>query len=392
MTDLGWSVERMREAAREAKREGQLGLHGFVGGEVTGGTAVRVITRVGRTFSDSVFLEFDRPYPDFDEIHGEWVEVSRSPFAVVSDCGPVTLVDRRVVPASCGIVEWIEEMVGSLGPGFESDSGVGVPGERMVMPDDRFWGLIGVLEGDVAPGGLMRLADALAELPDEEADAFGRAFQEKCGSLAAAGNTAWWGQGDAALMSDDASLYYQCEIIARGRNEYETRLEDPRRAEGDDGATGELLLEVIADVVVDGAPDPAPRREHAITFSGDTDAACVPGPFSFETQLYRLRLIERPPLWYGFFAGYAVGQGYAREMIGCTMCESLDQFRPQVTAYLQRQLVDGESLWPDMFVDRTGIDGVTAYVFPALRLERKLRLDMEQYLDRFYYAGTPPVG
>jgi hypothetical protein len=213
-------------------------------GERPIGYALRVLYRRGRRFDDYVVTQWDPE--DMSAVGappgGEVRVLSQTPIVMSSMTGPVLVVDRIVPAAFENPQEWVDRALTGLLLGVRS-------ADREPMGDEEFWEFISLLGGTVNDDGLGLLLDALMELDVVRLSAFRDALWAKLHALDHPENTIRSRDG---VVSDDASLYYRCEIVAAGQDAYDAAITRPHPGGGDDGTVGEGLLTVAEDASENG--------------------------------------------------------------------------------------------------------------------------------------------
>jgi len=249
MTDR-LTPEEIRDIAERTMMSGSLEAHGFFGGLTTEGHAARVLFRQGRRYDDQVLFTKDGD-DDFGigaPPGGEFSVLARYTFPIVSELGPVVVSDRVISVNADDATAWIQAVTSSIRP-----SGRLEDFKREPMEDERFWQLVGLLDGQIDDEGLEALIGALSELTPGDLDSFNDTLAMKLHALDHPGNTMRW----SGMVSADASLYYRCEIVAAGRAEFESHLREPRSSDDPEaGAVGEALLGIVDSVAVHELSEP----------------------------------------------------------------------------------------------------------------------------------------
>ncbi|QTV79403.1 hypothetical protein [Microbacterium sp. NIBRBAC000506063] len=222
--------------------------------------------------------------------------------------------------------------------------------------------------------------------------AFAQTLVTKLEALNHPENTVRLGEGDTAFISEDASLYYRCEIIAAGPQLYKQRLVEPRLGTGLDGTNGEALLRLLEL----GDSDDSSSKIDDLEFSTDTtvreiapDAVASEGsfewscgPFSYETQMMRLRLHTPIPQSLHSFVAYASHKDCVREIMGCLMAPSFAVTLSEVSAFLAPRVSDGFVLYPKLLLRRPGVDGITRGI-GMVDIDRRGNWTVDEYIATF---------
>ncbi|MFT4136623.1 hypothetical protein [Microbacterium sp.] len=390
-----WSPERVRAAlSSRVEGAGQLDSQGFIGGRISEGWALRVLQKKGRTFTESVvFFPSEQVREDYlhAEAAGVFTVLSHTSFPILSEWGPVVIIDRVLPTVMTDPGAWVRAATSDV-------IKLETPIVRTPMADVQFWELIGLLHGEVSPESIANLTDEMSTWPYPSCHlriiAFWDALVTKLHELDHPGNTVGFGDGDDRLVSADASLYYRCEIIARGPEEFRARVRDPRPVTDMDGACGKELLYVAENVAPRQLPDPIvpyetgtnPAYWPVVDEPDPVPAGPSPGPFSYQVQMARLQLAERLPLMLIQFIAYAVAGDRVREIMGCVMAESCDVARAEAVSFVDGLLDPGEHA-ESVQLDETGTGGVTTG-WAMIQTVRKSRLTMNDYITH-YYQGEP---
>jgi len=388
--------EELRQIAAAQSKIGQLDIHGFYGGYLLQGWALRVLFRSGRRYDDMLLFEVD----ERSEVGygvppgGEAKILSRTPFAIEGERGPV-LVSERIIPMKQrDPVAWVDAIMANIVPGTRTSDVA-----PAIMQDDRFWALIELLRPDPSGEGLEELLAKLIECSFGDVIAFRNTFFQKLRDLDHPGNTVCMG----GIVSADASLYYRCEIIASGREMYEARLAEPREGGPEAGAWGELLLTIADDASVYELPEAEIQVETGSNPINWPDAPIPPepawtrlpspGPFSYDVQLARLRMVEDPAVvrrHFTSFVAYAIrDDGRIRELMGCLTAGSFPSARTEIDKFLHVHLQEDESLHPSTYVYQSGIDGV-GVGDSLVEIARRSRLSMDDYVATYFTGEKPP--
>lgn len=356
------------------------------------GFAMRVLFRRGRRFDDYVLLQ-----PDVENLDGleappggDFRVLSCSPIVPPSDRGPVLLVDR-VLPARFEEpARWVKFATSDLIAGTYTEDP-----RRDPMPDDEFWPLIGLLDGQIDDLGLSRLIEALSELEYLQLVAFRDALWEKLHELDHPGNTVRLDDDPESPVGADASLYYRCEIVARGQDAFRSAVASPRLGVGEDGASGEGLLTVAEDATrfkllpidieietgtnTDHWPDAKPPRYPWLQLPSV-------GAFSDRITHYDRKSADEVLLRLSFtsFVGYATGaDGHVRELMGCLMAGSFANARQEATDFLTSVLSPDETLDANLVVWQSGV----ARPMPGVSLtgfSRRRAMSMDEFIASYY--------
>ncbi|WP_435749048.1 DUF4240 domain-containing protein [Microbacterium sp. PMB16] len=392
------SPAEMESAAEAANRLGSLGAHGFFGGRISEGYALRVLFRTGRRFEDLVL--FQKGPDDTEGIGaptgGEFEVLSASKFLIPSEEGPVVVEDRVVPIRFEDPIAWVDAVTADI----QIESWALDHPPRRLMPDDEFWSMIDLLGGSLDGDALARLSAALEDMPHPEIIRFNDTLAARLHELDHPDNAVRFGAADDAIISADASLYYRCEIIAKGRAWFLEHIDRPRVDKEDVGAEGEVLLGIASDAAMHklpapeypietgfnkshwpNAPDPAPDPSTSIP---------SPGPFSYEIQMARLRLAPWSARRLISWVAYSTtGDGFVREIMGCVMQGSVAAARAEVVPFLKTIIGDEERIHPAVIVHAAGVDGITKGISMA-RITRRSRLSMQDYIDTYYKGVRPP--
>lgn len=219
-------------------------------------------TVVGRT----ELLSDERPWMvDYDRI-----KVRRTPGAIEYVVGQ----DQVLACLSLdGAVEVSTEQQGKAEPPLRDL--IPRPSRRgkADLPDDEFWGLIGLLDwsrGDDHQAVLDPLIDELARRPRRERHAFdntlarllydldGRAWARRMG-------LGWYGESDD--LSTDTFVYARCAVVAQGQAYYETVRRDPSQMRPDEDFEVILYATSEAQQRLTGEEDEFETRLSYETFS-----------------------------------------------------------------------------------------------------------------------------
>ena len=369
-------------------------IHGFEGGVIRRGHILRVLMRSGRKFYDSLLFESDSESMSGFGVPpaGEALVLSRTTFDIPSELGPVLVSDRTIPFPQEDPDGWVEAITSGLVPDvYVSD--------HVPVDLENFWELIDLIEPDREDVGLNGFAEALAALGYWKLNAFRDTFWRHLRELDHPGNTVRMG----GFVSADASLYYRCEIIARGQESYESHLADPRGGDADSGSWGEALLTIIDDAAIKPLMDASVDIETGHNAEHWPDAPPPvplpwesipsPGPFSSEIQLARLRLTSEPRTARRrlvSFVGYATSaNGTVRELMGCLMADSFVWARKEVVAFLTDRLQEGEALHPRLYVYSSAIGGVTRGS-AVVELVRRSSLSIDEYIATYYTGELAP--
>lgn len=392
------SPEQLESAAKAANMLGSLESHGFFGGRITQGVALRVLFRSGRKYEDLVLFQ-KRP-EDTEGVGapagGEFEVLSASMFSIPSEVGPVVVEDRIIPTRFEDPVAWVDGVTADI----QIESWALDQPPRLLMPDDEFWSLIELLGGSLEDEGVAHLSEALQEIPRPELIRFNDTLAARLHELDQPGNAVRFGAGVGAVVSPDASLYYRCEIIARGRAAFDDHVARPRVDGEDAGAAGEVLLGIAPDAATHKLPTPDYSIETGFNKSYWPDAPDPapdpstsipsPGPFSYEIQMSRLRLAPWSARGLVSWVAYSTtDDGHVREIMGCVSQGSVAAARAEVVPFLKSLMTDGERLHPAVIVHAAGVDGITTGVSMA-RIVRRSRLKVDDYIDT-YYRGLRPL-
>jgi hypothetical protein len=392
------SPKQVESAAEAANRLGSLSAHGFFGGRISEGYALRVLFRTGRKYEDMVL--FQRGPDDTEGVGapsgGEFEVLSASTFLIPSEVGPIVVEDRVLPTTFEDPIAWVDAATADI----QIESWALDQPPRRLMPDDEFWSMIDLLGGSLDEDGVAHLSTVLQGMPHPEIVCFNDTLAARLHELDHPGNAVRFGAGENAIVSGDASLYYRCEIIARGRKSFMDHVNRPRVDNDQAGAEGEALLGIAHDAAVHklpapdypietgfnmsywpDAPDPAPDPSESIP---------SPGPFSYEIQMSRLRLAP----WSGrrlisWVAYSTTDDGHVREIMGCVMQGSVAAARTEVVPFLKTIIREDERLHAEVVVHAAGVDGITKGISMAT-IARRSRLSMQEYIDTYYRGTLPP--
>lgn len=359
---------------------------------ITPGWAVRVLYRRGRRIQDSVRFqthENDWFGVEAPEDGAELEVLSHWPIRVRHE-GPALVVNRILAAKFRDPGTWITEAL----RGIEEPQMTSV--DRFPMPDHEFWQHISVLREGLDQTSLSRLIDRLSCLSYREIVGFRDALWQKLHDLDHPGNTVRSNFGDESIVSADASLYYRCEIVARGELAYQKAIQSPRVGAHEDGALGERLLGIVDDV----APSPLiPALVEIETGRNSENWSDVePAPWfripslsAFSPSVLDPRRETGDPellkrlVFFSFVAYSASADGHVRELVGCLMAVSQTRAREELIPFLASQLEDEEVLDPRVRVWRSGARGPMSGV-PIAETTRRTSLALEQY-RKLYIDG-----
>ncbi len=367
-------------------RAGQMESQGFVGGEIREGWALRALFKRGRTFHDCVLFE-----PTADSRHGAGqpgepgsLILSITPFQVESEWGPVAVVDRVLPERFEDPSNWVNTAIQSILPN-------GVAEWPSLMNDLEFWALIGHLEGTVTDESLARLSAALESLPYGQIQMFHNMFHQKLFELDQPGNTVRLGEGEAAIVSSDASLYYRCEIVAAGPRAFERHLSQPMHGSENAGAVGEALLGIAEDAADKPLLDPeipietGSNPDHWDVAEATAPISPSPGPFSYLIQQSRLRLAPPTRLGLVGFAAYAIAGDQIREILGCVMARNSLEARWEVTPFLEARVANDWTLHPSIHIYTTGSAGVSTG-WSMVQIDRKSSQNLDGFAEEWHLS------
>ncbi|GAB3599107.1 DUF4240 domain-containing protein [Microbacterium tumbae] len=387
------SPEEIHERAVALNMQGSLDAHGFDGGLVREGWAVRVLFRRGRRFEDHVmFARGEDDASGYSQAEGEVAVLSRAKFPILSDIGPVLVVDRIIPTRMEGPEAWVDAVTADVL--IESWAKDMPP--RPPMPQAHFWSLIDLLDGGVDDISITRLSEALTELPFREIQAFRDALWERLHELDHPENTVRMN----GIIDHERSLSYRCEIVASGPGSFLERLRNPQRRTGRADVLSDALLRVAAEAAPHELAAPQVTIETGQNERYWSDARKPqlapwetwpgPGPFSYEVQLSRLRII--PPLRRSLvsFLAYAVRGDEVRELMGCLMAGSVKIAEEEAEDFLRGRLREGEVLHPTLLVKRNGTGGVSLGV-PLADVTRRSSLSMDDYIATYYLGKHLPA-
>jgi hypothetical protein len=271
---------------------------------------------------------------------------------------------------------------------------------RRLMTDDEFWSIIDVLGGSLEEERVAHLSTVLEGMPHPEIIRFNDTLAARLHELDHPDNAVRFGSDGDVIVSADASLYYRCEIIARGRDSFLDHVKRPRVDSVEAGAEGEVLLGITHDAAMHKLPAP----EHPVETGSNrsywpnvpdpvpdpSTSIPSPGPFSYEIQMSRLRLAPWSGRRFISWEAYSTtADGCVREIMGCVMQGSVAAARAEVVPFLKSLLGADERLHPEVVVHAAGVDGVTSGISMA-GITRRSRLSMQDYIDT-YYRGSRPL-
>jgi hypothetical protein len=112
------------------------------------------------------------------------------------------------------------------------------------LPAERFWGLIGLLDGDMR--NEEKLISALGLLPPSDIRSFAESLADALFALDRPELADGPNDAEQIPMSEDVFLYFRCSVVAAGREAFERVLREGvlRESEWDDEGRGERLLNV----------------------------------------------------------------------------------------------------------------------------------------------------
>lgn len=359
------------------------------------GYALRVLFRRGRRFDDYVLFQPNSESRDGveDPPGGEHRILSHSPIRTHPGFGPVLVVDRVLENLFDDAARWVEFATTDLIAGTRTDDP-----SRDPMSEEDFWQLISLLDGEIEHEGIAKLIESLSALPPLRLEAFRDSLWIKLHELDHPGNTIRFGGTNDGMLSADASLYYRCEIVARGRRAFVSAVESPKPGAGLDGSTGERLLSVVdsssrhklvdADVNIETGTNRAhwPEASNADSFWMNRPSL---SPFSprIKDVAYARRDEIALRLNFTSFVGYARGDdGHVRELMGSVMAETFANARSEVTEFLRSRLDPGEILDEHLIVWQSGLVAVSDGA-SMTGLSRRRSLSIDDYIDR-YYIGS----
>ena len=365
---------------------------GFCGGEIQDGWALRALFKRGRTFHDCVLFESTEDSRDgIDEsgAAGQLI-VSVTPFQIDTEWGPVAAIDRILPARFEDPAGWVNNAVRGILPN-------GVPEWPILMDDMEFWAQISHLKGTITDESLARLSAALELLPYGVLQMFHNTLHQKLFELDSPGNTVRLGEGEAAMLSSDASLYYRCEIIAAGPREFEQRVSQPMQGQENAGAVGEALLSVAEDVADQPLVDPeipietGTNPEHWGGVRVSSPVSPSPGPFSYVVQQSRLGLIPRTRLGLIGFAAYAIAGDQIREILGCVMARNSREARSEVVPFLEARVAHNWTLHPSMHISHTGSSGISTG-WSMVQIDRKSSQSLNGFAEEWHLIGGETSG
>lgn len=162
----------------------------------------------------------------------------------LTDLGPV---DEEGVPDGVVIDEWLTHPEPPNGLLAEARALLsGDKGRRTTQPltAEKFWGLIGLLDGDMR--NEEKLISALGLLPPSDILAFAESLADALFALDRPELTDDPNDAEQIPMSEDVFLYFRCSVVVAGREAFERVLREGvlRESEWDDEGSGEGLLSV----------------------------------------------------------------------------------------------------------------------------------------------------
>lgn len=390
--------EELEARAIAHRKLGPLRSHGFFGGRIAEGHALRVLFRQGRVFDDLVLFQAHSEARSGvgAPVGGEYEILSSKSFPIGSEWGPVVVEDRVLPGRQEDPVGWVDAVTANL----KFLDWMLSPGVRPLMGDEEFWALIGVLGGTIDDESSGELLAALEQLSRKALIQFNDTLAQRLHELDHPENTVRSSIGGDSMVSADASLYYRCEIIAAGRDAFLDRIARPGPGGEDAGGSGEALLELVDAASEHDLPNPQVPIEtgHNKEFWSDApdsvpdpaSAIPSPGPFSYDVQMARLRLTDAPPLFFVGWIAYATTTGgVVREIMGCMMQGTISAARAEVVPFVTALLNDGEVLHTNVIVYRMGVDGVTTGV-RLVGTTRRSTLSLNEYIDTYYNGTLPP--
>ncbi len=361
---------------------------------MTVGFAVRVIFRRGRRYDDLVLYQTDAELWEGVEAPpgGEYRVVSNERISAPAT-GPTLLVDRMVSTDLDDPLAWIDAATSGLIPDLRTTDP-----ERAEMSDSQFWEIISKMGGVIDDAGVERITVALSELRFPEIVKFRDALWRKLHDLDHPMNTVRTEGREGVLVNYDASLYYRCEIVARGEESYRNALEKPQLARDDDGASGEALLWVADSASLHelGPIDIEIETGRNSKFWPNVEPADRPWERLPSISAFSTRVLASREEWgadlllrrvhFTSFVAYAVdGRGRVRELMGCLMAASFELARQEVTDFLQAQLRNGEVLDKRVRIWQSGAARPMTGV-AMTGSSRRSSLNIDEFVD-FYYNG-----
>lgn len=368
----------------------QIGMHGFIGGEIDVAWVTRLLIHKGRRFDDVLIFSTREELAVEDGLDGQLV-LDHAEFRINSNVGPVLLLDRNVPGEFDNPHAWVRDALDSVM--FEVEDRV--EDVSTILSEAEFWELIGALQATISVKSVKRLSSRLQKLSSGKLRKFRDTFVEKLFALDHPDNTVQMSGPTGDVVSADASLFYRCEIIARGRRAFEDGVTFPHQGGGDDGSRGEMLLEVAENAALDALPPPSvcvSTGSNRLLWETQGASSRVglsslsPGPFSREIQRVRLRKVPPLPLTFRFFLAYTVSPRGVRELIGCFMSQSAERGRGEVSSFLHGVLEGDDEVIAGCVIGRTGIDGPTEGA-PIAVLLRRSTLSVSDYVARYRLAG-----
>lgn len=365
---------------------------------MTVGFAVRVVFRRGRRYDDLVLYQTDAAAWEGVEVPpgGEFRVLSIEPISA-PEWGPTLVADRTVSIKFDNAAAWVDTATSGLIPDFRT-----ADPKREEMSDSQFWEIMSELGGVVDDAGVERITDVLSGLRFPEIVRFRDALWRKLHDLDHPTNTVRTEGEEGVVVHADASLYYRCEIVARGEEAYRRALETPRYASGDDGAKGEALLWIAdnasphelgpTDLEIETGRNPEfwPGVEPA-----DRPWEKIPSVSAFSDRVLASReeraadpLLRR--VHFTSFVAYATDRsGRVRELMGCLMAASFGLARREVIDFLESELRNAEVLDDRVRIWQSGAARPMIGVAMA-GSSRRSSLKIDEFID-LYYNGNLDV-
>jgi hypothetical protein len=162
----------------------------------------------------------------------------------LTDLGPV---DEERLPGDVVVDEWRthpEPPNGLLDEARALLSGDKRRRTTQPLAAERFWELIGLLDGDTR--NEEKLISALGLLPPNDILGFSESLADALFALDRPELTEDPNNDQQVPMSEDVFLYFRCSVVAAGREAFERVLREGvlRESEWDDGGSGEGLLSI----------------------------------------------------------------------------------------------------------------------------------------------------
>lgn len=364
---------------------------------MTVGFALRVLLRQGRRYDDLVLFHRDENAQNELEspIGGDCLVLSCDSI-LAPEKGPTIVIDRYLPRSLEDPAAWIKIATDGLVPDFRVADPV-----RVLMPDDQFWEIISVLEGSVDDDSIARLTEALSRMSFAEIVRFRDTLWQELHDLDHPGTTVQTAGDEGVLVHSDDSLYYRCEIVARGREAYAERVGSPRQAGDGDGARGEALLWVAQNAALHelGPSDVEIETGRNRKFWPESEPVEPAWEQTPSISAFSSRVLAAGDQWgeddllrrvhFTSFVAYASSrEGRVRELMGCLMAASFDIARREVLAVLRSRLREDEVLDDRVRIWQSG----AAHPMEGVALtgsSRRSTMPLDEYVD-VYFRGELP--